>query len=336
MIIRFAVVGLSHNHIYGMTQQLLQEGAELVWLHDTQPQRISEFSQQYSQAELARSIDEILEDKSIHLIASAIDPDQRAGLGIRVMQQGKDFLCAKPGFTTLEQLAQVKQVQSQTQHKYAVYFSERLANKATIKAGELVHDGAIGHVIQTVGFGPHQLGQRTRPEWTYLREQHGGILNDLASHQIDQFLHFTGSTDASIVAAHIGNFNHPQYPKMDDFGDLTLRSDHATGYCRVDWLTPQGLGTWGDVRLFILGTTGTIEIRKNCDLGRSISSNHLFLVDQQQTKVIDCSDVGLPYASQLIGDILNRTEIAMTQSHCFLTSELALMAEAQAHRLYSS
>ena len=60
--------------------------------------------------------------------------------------------------------------------------------------------------------------------------------------------------------------------------------------------------------------------------------NHLFLVDQKGTRYIDCKDQPLPYGGQLVDDVLNRTETAMPQAHCFLAMELALQAEKQAQR----
>ena len=60
----------------------------------------------------------ILEDPSIQLVVSSITPDERAPLGIRVMEHGKDFLSDKPGLTTLAQLADVRQVQSATRRIY--------------------------------------------------------------------------------------------------------------------------------------------------------------------------------------------------------------------------
>lgn len=333
MSIRFAAIGLSHPHIFDMTAVLLSAGAELVWFQGDEPQRLAEFGRKFPQAKPARSVDEILEDLTIHLIVSAAVPDQRAALGMRAMQRGKDFLSAKPGFTTHHQLEAARQVQRETHRIYAVYFSERLGSAATVKAGELVASGAIGQVFQTVGFGPHKLGHVVRPAWTFQRERSGGILTDLASHQIDQFLFFTGSTSAEIVAAQVGNITHPEHPEFEDFGELYLRSEKASGYIRVDWLTPQGLDTWGDVRLFLMGTSGYIEIRKNCDLGGRAGKDHLFMVNQEATYYIHCEAVPLPFAGQFIQDVLNRTETAIGQAHVFLVSELALAAQAKARRL---
>jgi predicted dehydrogenase len=331
MSVRFAAVGFAHNHIYHQVNALVNVGAELVSFFDDNPEPIAQFSEQFPQAKQASCIQEILEDETIHVVVSASIPNERTPLGIQVMRHGKDYLCAKPGFVTLQQLEDARRVQAETGRIYSVYFGERFHSPSTIKAGDLVHAGAIGQVIQTVGFGPHRLlGHVARPDWTFDRQYFGGVINDLASHQVDQFLYFTGSTAAEVVAAHVGNFKFAQFPNMHDFGDVTLRSASATGYIRVDWLTPEGLNSWGDVRLFILGVDGYIELRKNTDIAGRDGANHLFLVDKQGAHYMDCSDAKARFGEQFIYDVVNRTETAMPQAHCFLASELALTAEALA------
>ena len=331
--IRFAAIGLNHAHIYGQTNLLLRAGAELVSFYAPEPNLVAQYSQAFPQARLARSQAEILEDKTIHLVISAGIPCERAPLGIEVMRHGKDYMSDKPGFTTLEQLAAVRQVQAETGRIYSICFSERFEVAAAVKAGELVQAGAIGKVVQTIGLGPHRINVPSRPAWFFERDRYGGILTDIASHQVDQFLFYTGSNRAEVVAAQVGNFKYPQYPELEDFGDMVLRGNGGTGYVRVDWYTPEGLGTWGDGRLTILGTEGYIELRKYIDIAGRPGQNHLFLVDQKETQHIDCSQVELPYGRQLTADILNRTETAMPQEHCFLASQLALEAEVKATRL---
>ena len=336
MTIRFAAIGLNHNHIYGQVNTMLKAGAELVWYYATEPDLAANFANSYPQAKLAKSVEQVLEDPTIQLIVSAGIPDERAPLGIRAMQHGKDYMSDKPGFTTLEQLTETRRVQAETARIYSIFFSERFDSPSTAKASELVQSGMIGQVIQTIGMGPHRMAAPTRPAWFFQHKHYGGILNDIASHQVDQFLHFTGSTSAEVVASQVGNVNHPQYPELEDFGDMTLRSDKATGYIRVDWFTPDGLNTWGDVRLFILGTEGYIELRKNTDVAGRAGAHHLFVVTKSSTEYIDCSNVELLYGKRFIQDILNRTETVMTQAHCFMASELALKAQDQAHHLRSA
>jgi predicted dehydrogenase len=331
--LRFAVIGINHNHINNQVGAVLRGGGELVWLYAKEPDLIKDFTTRFPQVKLARSEDEILQDASIQLVLSSIVPVQRAPLGIRVMQHGKDYMADKPGITTLEQLAEVKRVQAQTKRIYSIMYSERFENRATVRAGELVKAGAIGGVIQTVGLGPHRMSAPTRPAWFFDKSQYGGVLCDIGSHQADQFLYFTGSTSADVVSSQVGNVHFPQYPNFEDFGDMLVRGNHGTGYIRCDWFTPDGLSTWGDGRLTILGTDGFIEVRKNVDIAGRPGESHLFLVDNKETRYVDCSKVDLPYGRLLIDDVLNRTETAMPQAHCYLAAELVLKAQQQAQKL---
>src|SRR5688572_11525038 len=331
--IKFSVIGLNHGHIYGQTEAVLRGGGELVSFYAKEPDLAEAFTKRYPQANLAKSEKEILEDKSIQMVVSASIPIDRAPLGIEVMRHGKDFMVDKPGIITLKQLEEVKKAQKETKRIYSIMYSERLENRATVRAGELVKEGAIGKVIQTIGLGPHRMNIKSRPEWFFKNNMYGGIICDIGSHQFDQFLFFTGSTQASVVSSQVGNVHYPQYPQFEDFGDVMLRGNEGAGYIRVDWFTPDGLSTWGDGRLTILGTEGFMELRKNCDIGGREGGNHLFVVNQKETRYIDCKEVPLTFGEQLVNDVVNRTETAMSQAHCFLATELALQAQKQAQKL---
>jgi predicted dehydrogenase len=330
--VQFAAIGLNHGHINGQVDTVTRGGGQLVAFFAKEQDLADAFAKRYPAARRARSEQEILEDPAIKLVVSAAIPDERAPLGIEVMRHGKDFMVDKPAATTLEQLATVRKTQAETKRIYSVLI-ERHESKSTHKAGELVKAGAIGKVIQTLALAPHRMNPATRPAWFFERPRYGGILCDLASHHLDQFLFFTGSTRAEIVAAQVGNVNHPQYPGLEDFGDVMLRGDGGTGYIRADWFTPNGLGVFGDGRTTILGTDGYIEIRKSIDIGGRPGGNHLFLVDQKGTQYVDCTDVTLPYGERLVDDVLNRTHTADDQSRTFLAMELGLRAERDARRL---
>lgn len=331
--IKFSVIAINHGHIYGMIKAVQNGGGELVAVYAKEPDLLAAFVKQYPTVKVAKSEAEILEDESIQLILSSGIPVERAPLGIKVMQHGKDFMVDKPGITSLKQLADVKKVQQETKRIYSIVYSEHFDNKATVKAGELVKAGAIGKVIQTIGLGPHRMTPKSRPEWFFDTKNFGGIITDIASHQFDQFLFFTGSTKAEIVSSQVGNLYHPEYPNFEDFGDITLRGNHGMGYIRVDWFTPDGLDTWGDGRLTILGTEGFIEVRKNTDIAVHKGANHLYLVTQKDTTYIDCNNSELPYGKQLVDDVINRTETAIKQDLCFLATELALKAQSKAQKI---
>jgi predicted dehydrogenase len=331
--VRFAAIYISHHHIYAQIEQLSAAGAELAAFYEPQPELAGPFATAFPRAVRARSEAEILENPDIQLVITSAIPCERAPLGIRVMQHGKDFQSDKPGFTTLEQLAHARRVQAKTGRIYSISYNERLQVRAAIKAGDLIRAGAIGKVIQMVGLGPHRVHPPERAAWFFERDKYGGILADIASHQFEQFLYYTSSQQAEIVASQVGNLGHPEHPGFEDFGDVMLRGNGGLGYIRVDWFTPAGLGVWGDGRTVITGTEGTIELRKYIDIAGRPGQDHLFLVDQKGIRYLDCSDVELPYGRQLVADILDRTETAMPQAHCFLASELALRAEATATRL---
>ena len=336
--INFAVCGMSHDHIYGMIGAVQRGGGVLVSAFGQEPDKLAAFTKRYPDVKMVKSEGEILNDTSIQLVLSSTIPNQRAPLGVRVMEHSKDYLSDKPGITTLEQLTSVRKSIAETHRIYGIMYSERLEVKAAVKAGELIQAGAIGRVIQTINIAPHQVvqghgdagGGTGRPEWFWNPDLSGGILCDIGSHQVDQFLYYTGSTEAEVVASQIANVAHPDHPRFQDFGDMMLRGNRGLGYVRLDWFTPDGLGTWGDGRLFVLGTEGYIEVRKYTDVAVKKAGNNLFLVDQREARYIDCNNMTLPFGPQFVADIVNRTHIAQDQTQCLLAAELVIQAQRKA------
>jgi len=330
MAVKIATIGLNHDHIYGMTDQLLREGAELVAFHAEEDDLAARYGAKYPAARRVADRRAILEDPSIACVLTAAVNADRAGIGLAAMRHGKDALADKPGVVRFAELAALREAAAETGRRYIVHFSERVSQPATAKAEELVAAGAIGRVINTVGLGPHRLRPAGRPAWFFDRARSGGILTDIAAHQFDQFLAFTGATSATVVAAHAANRAHPEFPDLQDFGEALLRSEGATGYIRVDWFTPEGLPTWGDGRIVLLGTEGTIELRKYVDPAGRAGGNHLFLFDGTSTRHIPCEEVVPPFGARFLADLQDRSETAMTQAHCFLACELALTAQTMA------
>jgi predicted dehydrogenase len=336
--IEFAVCGMSHDHIYSMIGAVQRGGGELVAAWGGEEDKLAQFSRRFPTAKIARTQEEILENPSVQLVLTSQIPDERAGISIRAMRQGKDVLSDKPGVTTLEQLAEIRKTIAETGRIYAILYGEMLEVKAAVCAGELVRKGAIGKVIQTINIAPHQVvqhggdagGASPRPAWFYDPDKYGGILCDIGSHQADQFLYYTGSKRAEVVESQVANIRHPQYPRFQDFGDMVLRGDSGLGYVRLDWFTPDGLGTWGDGRLFILGTDGYIEIRKYTNVAVNRRGNNLFLVDSKQARYIDCNNMPLPFGPQFVADIVNRTHDAQDPQECLLAAELVLKAQRNA------
>jgi len=323
-------LGLDHRHIYGMTENMEKAGVKCLgfWTEGT-PETLDGYRKRFPDMPRFAQLEDALNAGADLALVSAI-PADRAALSIQAMQHGMDVMTDKPGCTTLDQLAQIKEAVAQTGRIWSINFSERFETPVSTLASNLVAEGAIGKVVQTVGLGPHRLNRATRPDWFFKRDRFGGILTDIAAHQVDQFLHYTGSDTAEITHAFVANHANPQDPELQDFGEMSLRSDQGTGYIRVDWYTPDALPTWGDGRLTILGTEGYIELRKYVDVGGADGTDHLILVNGTRCEKIDASNAGLPYFERLAHDIATRNETAMTQSHCFTVMELALRAQQMA------
>lgn len=325
---KFVAVGIDHRHIYGQIQHMQNVGGEFVaWWTEGGPETLEGFLKRFPDVPRIDDLAELLADESVELVLIADIPKHRAQRAIDAMRAGKDVMVDKPGCTTLEQLEAIEQTVSDTGRIWSIDFSERFEVASVTKAAELVAEGAIGRVIQTAGMGPHRLNHSTRPDWFFDRESYGGILCDIASHQIDQFLYFTNSTDAEITLASAENYANPDNPGLQDFGEIALRSSSGHGYIRVDWYTPNALPTWGDGRLTILGTEGYIELRKYVDITGTEGIDHLYLVNGDVCQKIDCSDAGYPYFQRVFDDIRSRTETAMTQKHAFKVMELAIKAQ---------
>lgn len=299
------------------------------------PEKVQKFIEAYPEASVAASEEEILHDSTINLVASANIPVQRGPLGLRVLDAGKHYFVDKPAFTTIEQIEQAKQKVEETGLKWGIYYSERLHVESAVFAGQLIEEGAIGRVISVMGTGPHRANADSRPDWFFDPEQYGGILTDIGSHQIEQFLHYANAKSAKVLHSKVANYNYKQYPEFQDYGDATLVADNgATFYFRVDWFTPDGLGTWGDGRVTILGTEGYIEVRKYIDIARSHEGNHLYLVNGEGEKHFELTGkVGYPFFGKFILDCLNGTENAMTQEHAFTAATLCVEAQDKAMKI---
>ncbi len=331
----FAAAHLDHGHVYGQCNGLLEAGAELKWVYDPDPKKVAAFQLKYPQARAARTLDELLDDPSVKLITAAAVPCDRGPLGLRAMAAGKDYFTDKTPFTSLDQLDAAKAAVARTGKKYMVYFSERLHVESAMYATDLAASGAIGKIVQVIGLGPHRLGKANRPDWFFEKAKFGGILTDIGSHQFEQFLTYTGATDATVTQAAVGNFANPDKPEFEDFGEASLLGNNgSSNYIRVDWFTPNGLSTWGDGRTVILGTKGYIELRKYVDVAREKSGDNVYIVDDTGERHLNVTgQVGFRFFGQLILDCLNRTETAMTQGHAFKAAELCLRAQLAARKI---
>ncbi len=328
--VRFGVVGADHLHLFSIVDGLVRAGA-VASAHVPDGAFIEAYAGWQSDS-VPIDLDDLLDDPSIDLVVTVGVPADRAAVAVAALGAGKSVVSAKPGVTSRDQLEAVRAAAAgRPGRPYTVLFTERFENRAVVRAIGLVREGAIGTVVRVRGVGPHTLDAPSRPEWFFDPARSGGILVDLASHQIDEFLIITGDpTDAAIVDAAAGNVATPDHPAFEDVGSLTIVGGGAEGHHGVDLLSPAGLGTWGDVRLEITGTTGTLEVRANIDVCGEPGPEHLFHVDATGARRVDLSNVAIDWAARLLADLTDGTETLMTQTHVFAVSELSLAAREQA------
>jgi predicted dehydrogenase len=325
---KFAAAYFDHGHIYGQINGLTEAGGELSLIYDDDAKRIPAIKEKFPGVPVVDSFDAILDSK-VNMVACAAIPSMRGPIGCQVMNAGKDYFTDKCPFTNLEQLATAEAVVKATGRKYMVYYSERLHVESAWYVDSLIQQGVIGDIVHMEIFGPHRLNKDSRPAWFFEKSQYGGILTDIASHQFDQFLHYTRQSSGQVLHAKVDNRNNPDKPGFEDVGQAVLVLENGVQcFSRVNWFTPDSMRGWGDGRSFITGTKGVIEIRKYFDFGRSNEGDLIILANGESEQIFNVGGiVGFPFFGELILDCLNRTENAMTQLHAFQASRLSLQAQ---------
>ena len=328
---RFAAIGLDHRHVYDMTEGLLTAGAECVGYNSdtTDPHVLAGFGKRFPRVpEVSR--ERLLDDPTVDFIVLSAVPCDRAALAIEAMRRGKDVVSDKPGVTTLEQLDAVRRAVHDTGRLWSVCVG-RVTSPAIQEAVRVVRSGELGRLVQVVSMAPHRLNRALRPAWFFDRPAYGGIINDIGVHSIDQFLALADVSEAEIESSTIGAFG-TEPEGFEDFAEITLRTPSVRGYCRVDWFTPDGLPTWGDGRLFLIGTEGTLELRKNLDIGGRPGSNHMFVAGKDRTRYLDCSLLPVSYYRDVVAAVRTRDFAALPQEPVFTVCRMALRAQANAKR----
>ncbi|HEY0184628.1 MAG TPA: Gfo/Idh/MocA family oxidoreductase [Rhodopila sp.] len=329
---RFAAIGLDHRHVYDLTAGLLAAGAECVGYDpETTDQRVlTGFRKRFPNVP-AILRERLFDDPSIDFIVLCAVPRDRAAMAIEAMRRGKDVMVDKPGVTTAAQLAMVEACVRETGRIWSIALG-RLTSPSVQLALDIARSGELGRLVSLTSLAPHRLNRALRPSWFFDRDAYGGIINDIGVHSIDQFLAFADASNATIACSTIGCFGTPP-PGFEDFAEITLRSAAMTGTMRLDWFTPDGLPDWGDGRLFLVGTEGTLELRKNLDLLGRPGGDHMFVANRQTTRYQDCGALPVTYYRDFLEDVRERSGRMMDGGRVFAVCRLALRCQAEAERL---
>jgi len=327
--IRIGVIGLDHIHGLVLAGRLWQAGATIAAFH-AEGGRNQAAMKLLGPRASSCSIDAVIEDPSIDLIVTAAIPSDRSDIAVRALRAGKHVVADKPGVTTLAGLEAIDAAVAESGKRWWVMFGERFENRAVAEACTRARLGDVGRVVSVLGLGPHRMGGDGRPAWFWDPVATGGILVDIGSHQADQFLMATGATAVDVVASQVGNVSSPRHPAMQDIGQMVLAGAGAIGTHRVDYLSPSGLKTWGDGRLMIVGTEGTLEVRTNVDVAGRKGKEHLIAVDGKGTRRIDAKKGSVDWATRLVSDVADGSDTFVSHAHVRRVSELTLRAQAAA------
>lgn len=327
--VRFAVVGADHLHLFSIVDGLVRAGA-VAAAHVDAGDLIGGYAGWQAASE-ARPLEGILGAADVDLVVTVGVPDERERVAIAALEAGKPVLSAKPGVITRRALDRIRAlVADRPGRPWTVLFSERFENRAVARAVALARAGAVGRIVHVTGTGPHTLGAEHRPDWFFDPARSGGILVDLASHQADQFLAVCGTEEPGggvvVAGARVGNVANAEHPTLQDIGSMTLLADGAVGEHRVDLLSPEGLDTWGDVRLVIVGTDGTLEVRANVDVAGAPGGEHLIVTDHDGVRRADVSDEPIRWADDLLADLVDDGQRLLTQDHVLTVCDLTLRA----------
>ncbi len=330
---RFAVIGLSHAHIFSMTESILGVPGVACggFCPEDTPVGVG-FAGRFADLP-RRSRDDLLGDPAIDLVLCADVNGLRGSVLVAALEAGKHVFVDKPPVTTLEQLDAVQRAAEASGKLFFVYFGERLENPLPIKARQLVREGRIGRTVNYIGLGPHKLSIEHRPAWMFDPELYGGILNDIAVHQVELFRWLTGERVARF-RSRVGNFATPQHPTFQDFGDTWFEGEGGTaGYVRVDWFTPDALPTWGDIRQMLVGSEGTLELRNNINIGSADPKPVLLLATRGSVpEAVDVADVDVGWAAQLVADVRDGVNRLMPHEETFAALRTVLSMQQQAER----
>ena len=221
-------------------------------------------------------------------IVCAAIPRDRAAIAIDAMAHGKDVMVDKPGVTSFDQLAIVEQAVRETGRIFSICFSERFVVPATIVAEKIIAVGAIGRVIHTTGLGPHRLNRAIRPDWFFDVDAYGGNPDRYRvapDRSISPLSRAPPMPRSSLRPWPMWATSRPPASRISATYCFEANTPAVT--FASTGLRPTACRPGATDGLSIVGTEGTIEMRKYVDLAGRTGTDHVFVVDRSGTRHID-------------------------------------------------
>jgi predicted dehydrogenase len=251
-----AIIGVAHPHVEYVLEELKRSDRKdytLLGVQDSDVELAHHYAAPFG-APVFAQVNEILAERpDVAVIAGRYA--ERGTEAAAALRAGAHIIADKPLCTSLEQLNEVEQA-VRVSGRSVTLLLEKRGYPETLAAHEFIQTGGLGEIVGITSVGPHKLNPNTRPEWFFRRDEYGGIIGDLAVHDLDTALLFAPAQSAQVrgwVRAVAPNgFAH--------YGVASVITPTTVISAEVSWLTPQASDVHGDYRMRVVGTRGTLEI----------------------------------------------------------------------------
>lgn len=258
-MIRLAIAGLRHPHIETIIDEAIQrDEVELVAVSESDPDVRQEAGDRFGTPTFD-SHTEMLATAQIDVIGVGAIYAERGKIVSDALRAGVDVIADKPLCTTLDDLDAIEAAWAASGRILSMALEKRYY-PPTLAVDRLLATGELGRLTLVTASAPHKLTRERRPAWFFDSQSYGGILNDLAVHDIDLLLHFTGGRSGT-VRGYTGNYGNTDRPGFEDHGVAVLTvQDGPTATLESHWMSPEAAEYHGDYRMRLTGTSGTAEL----------------------------------------------------------------------------
>lgn len=259
----FSIIGCEHSHISTFIGEMLEQGHSCAGIYEAKNKQLLHELAEKFQLKIVDEMESLLGPEVSVIGCAAINNEKIAVIEL-CEKHGKHIMVDKPIVTNKEDFTRVQNVINRGKIQIGMLFTERF-RPALNTVKEKITQGDIGEIVSIEMRKPHRLKPDERPGWHFSKQQGGGIVVDLFIHDFD-LLRWLTAQDVTDLSGYVSKNILPEYPDFYDVASLqVLTEDGVIATLYADWHTPEKSWTWGDCRIFIVGTKGTFELRLSGD-----------------------------------------------------------------------
>lgn len=259
----FSIIGCEHEHISIFIEEMLELGHECAGIYEAENKALLESVAEKYNLPIAED-KEMLLSNNVDMVGSSAINNQKIDIIELCEERGKHIMVDKPAVTNREDYKRLQAVIDRGQIEVGMLLTERYRPAfSTLK--RYIDEQRLGKIINIGIRKPHKLKPSTRPAWHFSKEQGGGIVIDLFVHDFDLLRWLTGDEIRGFDGMVTKNML-PEYPTFYDAAAVqVLLKDNTIAQLYADWHTPEASKTYGDGRIFVVGTEGYAELRLSGD-----------------------------------------------------------------------